>query len=276
MTDATFQEELKRADYDRFLSLLYAPQDKREALATLYTFNAEIASIRDRAREALPGEVRIQWWRDVLAAGNSEAAGGHPLATALLQVIVHYRLPLPAFENMLDARVFDLYDDAMPSRGDLEGYLGETAAALIQLSCLVLDPEGAKQAAELSGHAGCAQGIAGILRLLPLHKARGQCYVPAEILAAAGTSREDLYRDKAGAGRVVEQMVALGQEHLRAFAIGASDLPQSLRPAFLPAGLAPGYLDALQRLGGEAAERTGSISPLRKQITMFYRAARGW
>lgn len=269
-------DDVKRLDHDRYLSLLYAPQDKREALATLYAFNAELASIRDRAREALPGEVRIQWWRDLLTSGNADAAGGHPLATSLLGVIERNRLPAAAFQNMLDARVFDLYNDAMPSRGDLEGYLGETASALIQLSCLVLDADQAERAAELSGHAGVAQGVAGILRLLPLHKAHGQCFVPAEILAAAGTDREGLFRDKAAAGRVVEQMAALGRDHWRAFAGDAAALPASLRPAFLAAGLSPAYLEATERLGGAAVERTARISPLRKQITMFYRAARGW
>ena len=51
--------------------------------------------------EPLPGEVRLQWWRDVLAAGGSEAAGGHPLAPALLSCIARHALPLEAFEPML-------------------------------------------------------------------------------------------------------------------------------------------------------------------------------
>ena len=41
--------------------------------------------VRDRIREALPGEIRLQWWRDVLE-GRS-AGGGHPVAAALLDAI---------------------------------------------------------------------------------------------------------------------------------------------------------------------------------------------
>src|SRR5690606_14155565 len=98
--------------------ILYAPGEKRDALAALYLFNAEIAAIRDRAREPLPGEMRIQWWRDTLEAGEA-AAAGHPVAEALTRAISAYRLPLDAFERYLDARIFDLYDDPMPSRSDL-------------------------------------------------------------------------------------------------------------------------------------------------------------
>ncbi|RUT96606.1 phytoene/squalene synthase family protein, partial [Mesorhizobium sp. M7A.T.Ca.TU.009.01.3.2] len=51
-------DAVRAADHDRYLTALYAPDDKRDALFSLYAFNAEIAGIRDRIHEALPGEVR--------------------------------------------------------------------------------------------------------------------------------------------------------------------------------------------------------------------------
>ncbi|WP_292331560.1 squalene/phytoene synthase family protein, partial [Mesorhizobium sp.] len=74
-------------------------------------------------------------------------------ADALRATIAANKLPKSAFENMLEARIFDLYDDPMPSRTDLEGYCGETAAALIQLAAMVLDPAAAPGFAELAGRA---------------------------------------------------------------------------------------------------------------------------
>ena len=133
-------ELVRAADRDRYLAALYAPEDKRAALLALYAFNAEIAGIRDRISEPLPGEIRLQWWRDVIAAKDASAGAGHPVAEALLAAIERRSLPREAFQNYLDARIFDLYDDPMPTRDDLEGYCGETAAALIQLSSIVLDP----------------------------------------------------------------------------------------------------------------------------------------
>ena len=180
-------EAVRAADRDRYLSVLYAPEDKRPSLFALYAFNAEIASVRDRIREALPGEIRLQWWRDAIA---SDEPGGHPLAEALLAAIGRHNLPKKPFDDYLEARIFDLYDDPMPGRAELEGYCGETASALIQLAALVLDAEAAPAVAEAAGHAGCAQAITGLIRLIPLHRARGQCYVPRDVLAAAGTSPE--------------------------------------------------------------------------------------
>lgn len=273
--EASALRTLRDVDADRYLATLYAPADRRGDLATLHLFNAEIAAIRDRIHEPLPGEIRIQWWRDAIATGD---AGGHPLATALLGVIDRHRLPGHAFDRMLEARVFDLYDDPMPTRADLEGYLGDTASALIQLAALVLDRDAAPAFAEAAGHGGCAQGIAGILRLLPRHRARGQCYLPADMLGAVGADPASIVSasDRAAAGRAVAAAVSLGREHWQRFATAARGMPQALRPAFLPLAPVPAYLDAAASPGGRAIDRPAGISALRRHAAILRRAMRGW
>ncbi|MER8978555.1 phytoene/squalene synthase family protein [Mesorhizobium sp. M0870] len=268
-------DAVRAADHDRYLTALYATADKRDALFSLYAFNAEIAGIRDRIHEALPGEVRLQWWRDVIAAGG-EAGAGHPVAEALNATIATFGLPEPAFENMLDARIFDLYDDPMPSRTDLEGYCGETAAALIQLAAMVLDPVEAPRFADLAGRAGCAQAMTGLLLLLPLHRRRGQCFVPADILAAAGSSPQEFVAGDGGPGakRAVAAMMALAREHLSAFERGAPALPVSLRPAFLPLALSRAYLGKMEN--GSPLEGVARLSALRRHWLLLRRASKGW
>jgi 15-cis-phytoene synthase len=269
-------EAVRAADHDRYLATLYAPEAKRASLFAIYAFNAEIAAVRDRIREPLPGEVRLQWWRDVLA--GERAAEGHPVAEALSAAIRQHALPVTTFQNYLDARIFDLYDDPMPSRNDLEGYCGETASALIQLACVILDSDAAPRFADLAGHAGCAQAIAGLLRLLPIHRTRGQCYVPKDILAAAGASPAEFLAADGGAGtvRAVAAMTALGREHLQAFERGARALPRMLRPAFLPLALTGAYLEQIERSPAGALRKTAHLQGWRKHVSMLRRASSGW
>lgn len=271
-------ELVRAADRDRYLAALYAPEDRRADLLALYAFNAEISGIRDRVSQALPGEIRLQWWRDLIAAKDADAGAGHPVAEALLAAIERHRLPREALQNYLDARIFDLYDDPMPTRGDLEGYCGETAAAILQLSSLVLDAEAAVRTAELAGHAGCAQAITGLLRLLPLHRRRGQCYVPKDLLAAAGTSPEEFLAGDGGPNvqRAVDAMIALAREHLTAFERGAAGLPPSLRPAFLPLAPTGAQLTKMQGRERELMDASLDIGAWRKHWLMFRSAARGW
>lgn len=269
---------VRQADADRYLATLYAPQDKRAALLSLYAFNVEIASVRERVSQPLPGEIRLQWWRDVLESGSPEQAGGSPVATALLTTVRTHDLPVQPLLDMLEARIFDLYDDPMPSRTDLEGYCGETASALLQLSALVLDRDAARGAADAAGHGGCAQAIAGLLRSLPIHRARGQCYMPADLLNSVGVTPQAIVegRDWEGIARAVAAMVALGRDHFAAFRSHARKLPSSLRPAFLPVALAGAYLDRLEADGTAAIDQIVNISPIRRQWIMLRHALRGW
>jgi phytoene synthase len=277
MTPAETQamETVQAADRDRYLSVLYAPGEKRAALFSLYAFNAEIAAIRDRIREPMPGEIRLQWWRDAIA---DDAPQGHPLAEAVIAAIRRHGLPRKAFDDYLEARIFDLYDDPMPDRAALEGYCGETASALIQLAAVVLDPPAAPAVVDAAGHAGCAQAIAGLIRLIPLHRARGQCFVPKDVLAAAGTTPEAFLsgHDAASARRAVDAMAALAAEHLARFEARAAAIPQTLRPAFLPLALTGAYLDAISRRGLGPLAESADISMLKRHWLMFRRASRGW
>ncbi len=262
---------LREADRDRYLSVLYAPEDKRGALAALYAFNAEIARIRDLVHEPLPGEVRLQWGRDLLNGEARGSADAHPVAAALIETITKYDLPRSAFDNYCEARIFDLYDDPIPSRNDLEGYCGETASALIQLAGFILDRDAAQSHAETAGHAGVAQAVTGLLRLMPIHRRRGQLYVPADMLQAVGVTREAFLgnEDKSAHGRVISVMTALAHEHLVIFEKSRQALPKSLAPAFLPLALVPAYLKSIERLGDKAADQIADLSALRKQWLMF-------
>jgi phytoene synthase len=200
------------------------------------------------------------------------------VAEALIRTIREYELPPAAFDNMIEARLFDLYDDPMPSRTDLEGYCGETASALIQLAGLVLDRDAALATADLAGHAGCAQAVTGLLRSLPIHLARGQCYVPRDVLSAAGTTPEEFVTQKGGAAgkRAVSAMIALAREHVGKFEEGARALPPSLRPAYLPAALASAYLALLSKASVDPFKQITDISPLKRTLVMARRAFFGW
>ena len=88
---------VREADRDRYLSVLFAPEEKRAALFALYAFNVEIARVRDLIHEPLPGEIRLQWWRDAIL-GESPAVG-NPVAEALIGTIRAYDLPATAFDN---------------------------------------------------------------------------------------------------------------------------------------------------------------------------------
>ncbi len=255
---------LRDTDRDRYLACLLAPADKRPALAALYAFNAEIARIRDLVREPLPGEVRMQWWRDLLEGTPHGESLANPVASALLDAIEAHNLPRQILINMIEARIFDLYDDVFEDRNALEGYAGETASALIQLASIVLSPDYAARNAETAGHAGVAQAMAGILLLMPLHRRRGQVYVPQDMLAAVGLERDSFLEgtDKQRIAALIEIFCAHAEDHLEK--ARSSSLPAALSTAFAPVALVGPVLSKARRAGANILEQDIQIPLLRR------------
>jgi phytoene synthase len=183
---------LREHDPDRWLACLFAPWSHRKHLHALYAFSLEVARVREIVSDPMPGEIRFQWWRDALEGEERGDISAHPVASALLDTVKRFKLPRAALTNLVDARTFDLYDDPMPGMRQLEGYGGETSSAIIRMACLILadgrDPGGA----DAAGHGGLAFAITGLLRALPWHGARGQVYLPGDVLKEAGAMPQDL------------------------------------------------------------------------------------
>lgn len=251
-------------DRDRAISLAFAPAEKRPDLAALYAFDVETTRIRDKVSQPMPGEIRLQWWRDVLS-GEGEGAAAHPVAAAVSETIERHQLPRSAFDRLLEARIFDLYDDPMPSRDAFEAYAGETASTLIMLAAMILSRGEVDRFSDAAGHAGVATMVAGVLRSLPVHRARGQVYLPADLLAAAGCTAGDLVKgEDEPSSRVLAAMVAFGRDHDRAWRQDLADMPRAVRPAFLPAALAASYLDRIEQAGLATLDKPVEIGSLRK------------
>ncbi|WP_176084206.1 phytoene/squalene synthase family protein [Martelella sp. HB161492] len=262
--------QLKENDRDRYLATLLSPEDRREALAALYAYNAEIARVRERVSEPLPGEMRLQYWRDLLEGSDHGETAANPVAAALLKAVDDCNLPRQTLIDMSEARIFDLYDDPMGSVNDFEGYAGETASALIQLASLVLDPDKAIVSADMAGHAGVAQAVAGTLLLLPHHCGRGQLYVPAEILAANGLDRTRFLNgdDKERCGQAIRAFAAFGREHLAALR-QLGPLPKSILCAYLPLAAVSSVLSKADQLGENLMRETAQPSQFLRQLAML-------
>jgi phytoene synthase len=270
------REVLRRHDRDRYLASLFAPDDVRPHLWGLYAFSIEIARIRDVVSQPPPGELRLNWWTEVIETIYAGATIDHPVAQTLARACQAGQLPKQAFIDLIDARRFDLYGDPMPSLGDLEGYLGETSSAIVQLAAMILDRANAHKAAVAAGFAGVAYGLVGILRSLPFHRARGQCFVPKDVLA-----RHGLEPSHALSGAQDHRMSETLSE-LRRLAVRRLGEARSLRhqissaalPAFLPLTLIEAYAAKLAKADTNALKTATDISHV-VRLVRLWRAARG-
>ncbi len=241
-------EELVRAgDRDRYLATLFAPQKYRRALYALYAFNLEVARTRELAREPMPGEIRLQFWRDALA-GQGEA---HPVAASLRDVVVRYRLPPQALLDLIDARQFDLYDEPMASLAEVEGYAQRTSSVLMALAARVLIDGQDADMVELIGSAGTAYGIAGLLRAFAVHASRGQLYVPLDVMDRYGARLSEVRagQDTTPLRAALAELRLRARRHLTAARDTLGSAPPHALPALLPVALVRPALDRMERRG---------------------------
>jgi len=224
-------------------ALLFLPERARDDVAALYAFHHETAQIANRISEPLPGEIRLQWWREVLAPDSgvdrSGEGQGNPLAKALLSVISKHDLPLEGFERYLEARLFDLYHDVMPDRTALEAYFGETESFILQMASQVCGFKIDREFADACGHGGVAIGIIGHLQSMPVDRAAQRSYLPADLLSSAGLDRETWLKVPDNRHEMaVAAFTALFQEHMAKAEAAIGKLPKQARAIFLPVALA--------------------------------------
>lgn len=240
---------VQKHDADKHVATLFAPADRRPHLHALQAFSLEIAGIRAVAKEPMPGEIRLQWWREVLDGTRAEEGAGHPVGLAIRDTIERNRLPLQPFMDLIEARTFDLYDDPPADWTALEGYCGETSSALVSLGSIILTKGESAADADAAGHAGVAYALTGLLRAFPWHARRGQIFVPQALLRAVGVDREDIVSgtDSPGLRAALGEMRARARDHLAKARALKTGLSPEVQPAFLPLAMVERYLAPMEQ-----------------------------
>jgi 15-cis-phytoene synthase len=261
-------ELVRAADRDRYLAALFAPAEHRAALYALYAFNSEVARVREVAREPLPGEIRLQWWTDVLRGERDGEAAANPVAAALLASIERYCLPADELIALVEARRFDLYDEPMATLDELETYAGKTSSVLFSLASRILSGTDAEAAAEPAGR---AHALARLMRTLPVHAARHQLYLPGELIARHAVKVADIFagRSSPGLNACLAELRNGARRHLSAACQQLQTLPREALPAFLPLALVGPTLDRLEHSDAFAP---AELAPWRRQW-LLWRAA---
>jgi len=243
-------DQVRRFDHDRYLCALFVPASARDAVLALYAFNVEIGRIRDQVREPMMGQIRLQWWREVIEHAPRGDLRQHPIAQALGAAIRAHGLSGAPFEALLVARERDLENEPPATLSELETYAEATSSSLIALALRVLGESG-EAAGAAARHVGIAWALTGLLRAVPYHAARRQIFLPADLMRSAGLDIEAMVAGRPGEPlrRVAREVAAAARGHLARARALRPEVPRRAVPALLPAVLADRYLGRLERHG---------------------------
>ena len=260
---------VRAADRDRFIASLFAPADRRPALQALYAFDAEVARVREVAHTALPGEIRLQWWSEVIARERDGEANANPVASALLATMEKFQLRRELLLDLIEARRFDLYEDPMPTLAELETYLRRTSSSLVSLAATILT--GAEFEA-VTAPAGIASGLAQALRAFLLHVTRRQLFLPVDMLERHKVHLHDVFagRSSPGLAAAFAELRDVARRHLATAGQELKPLPHQVVPALLPLAVVRPWLARSERRDPFTPVE---LAPWRRQW-LIWRAAR--
>lgn len=261
---------VRDSDRDSYLIGLLLTPELRQASMVLQAFHVEITNVVLSNPEPMAGEIRLQWWIEVLSGGRNGEAQGHPVARALLALIEQYELPVSALTGKVEAHIFDLYRDPIETNAQLEGWCGATRSSLFQLSALCAGHEPSTGFADACGHAGMAAGLVSIIESIPRQRAFHQTYVPDELLARHGLNVGTYLADSDELhNSLAVDLIGLAKKHHALALDNISRLDRPSRVTFLSLALVPLYLRRAEKQPERIWTGLPNLSQLQKQWTLF-------
>ena len=267
----------RAADYDLYLSAVFAPPARREALFALIAFNHEASRIPGKVSEPMLGHIRFQWWRETLEAlDESEKTRRHEIVPPLAAA-----LRAGEIDRGWLFRILDAHEDRLSAEGPADRAALERRCAAVGglLTALMLQAAGAgsPEAQAAGRRVGTAWALTGVLRAVARHAAEGRVLLPADLMTRAGITVGDLQ-----AGRAFDRLAEVGGPVAQDAADALRDarrvrraVPRKARAVLLIARLADLHLARLRRAGYDPRDRRLAPGPLRRQAAMFAGAASG-
>jgi len=268
--------KVRRYDNDRYLTALFAPAERREALFALAAFNLEIAKIPEVVSEPMLGEMRLQWWHEVIDEIAVGRVRKHEVVEPLAAAARQFDLPLADLHPLIDARAFDLEDRAPADLAELEAYAETTTAPLNRLALQALGISG-DLAMQGAASLGRATALTGLLRAIPFHARQRRVYLPTALVETVAVEMGELFelRPHAGLARAVEQLTDVANGHLEAARKAGRQLPRKAAPVLLQATLTAGQLAAIRRARFDVFAHHVQMPHPSRLLGLTWRAALG-
>jgi len=239
------RELVNRFDHDRYLTVLYAPEEKREALYALYAFNYEISRIREVVSEPMLGEIRLQWWREAIDDIFNDIIRNHEIIPPLAVAITDHDLSRDMLMAIIDGKSQDIYDENPADMAALENYISMTAG---NISCLGVHILGQRDSDDLARRLGIAWGYVGLMRAIPYHISLKKSYIPLDLIDKYNNKSKFLSPDEPeNMKSILQELCHQAEQHLSHIREHKKCIGGQSRSVFLLSALARSYLKTLKK-----------------------------
>ena len=229
MSIAACAELVRAGDPNRFATAMCAKDlVNRGDLMVLYAFNVEVSRAPWVTQEPMIAEMRLQWWKDAIAEIYSDVeTRKHEVVTPLDDLVARHQVSRHLFDDLIEARRFDIYKEPHPDKSAFETYIAHTSGNLVELAGRSLgtsDPVPFQKA-------GLAFGISNLFQAsLELYRA-GHDPLPVPPSNRSLLIDDQLSDPDFEEG--VQQLARVGLDALKEARLIRSSLPKTTHPALL-------------------------------------------
>ncbi len=263
-------------DYDRFLITLFAKNDVRENLYSLYAFNHEIAKIREAVSEPMLGEIRLEWWREAIEGIANSNPRNHEVVLALSSTFHQHNLKTDMFNKIIDARAADIYDKNPANFSEFKKYLSCTSGNLMETAAWIVGERDA-HVLSLSNKVGVAWGLIGTLRALRYHISLKKISLPQDLLDQHGVSKKEIFSMEAtdGLRAMIEVICMEAERYLHEITSQKNIIRKNVKPLFLLTSLSRSYINMIKNAGYNPYKINEKETVFPRQCRLFFSALFG-
>ena len=191
------QQRTKNSHSSFYLSFLFLPLEKRQAITALYAFCREVDDVVDECSDPDTAREKINGWRDEIKQ-LFHGKPSHPITQALSGVINTYDLAEEHFLEIIDGMEMDLDNSRYETFQKLSLYCYRVAAVV---GLMVVEIFGYRERAtrKYAHDLGMAFQLTNIIRDVGEDAARGRIYLPRDEMQDFGVIEADLNAEKTSA-----------------------------------------------------------------------------
>jgi phytoene synthase len=185
------KEIAKKSKSSFYYAFNLLPEEKRDAMNTVYAFCRKTDDIVDDGNESTDIKYeKLRKWRiefEKAFSGHSE----YPLLNKLGKTISRFDIPLDPFFELIKGMEMDLQKDRYRTFDDLQIYCYRVAST-VGLMCIEIFGYKHPSTKDYAVNLGIALQLTNILRDISKDAEKGRIYLPQEDLSAFGYSEKEL------------------------------------------------------------------------------------
>lgn len=244
---------VKKYDPDRFFISVFANKETHHKIMALYAFNFELSHIFETISEPMMGQIRFQWWWDLVGAiyNDDKPVPPHPIAEDL--ETLKNDIDQSLLHSLIEGHEEALEPSPPETEKDLIDLLEKKSFNLFRAISKIETPaRDDRRFYNLS----IAWGLIGIIRAIPYHARNNKIYLPVsyfkESIKPDQNKILDMKPDSEAFLKSVEKLWALAQHHLEKAEQDRKDHANDKSHLWLYLKLAKLYLKDIRKRGYQA------------------------